>query len=105
MPAVGKSWRELGGDPQIGRRLPEMMRASGLRVERIRPLQRIARPHEPLWQWPATFFANFLPKLVERGLITAEDLRDFEREWRERTADPDAFFWTPSMVEVIARRH
>jgi SAM-dependent methyltransferase len=104
MPAVDKSWRAHGGDPRIGQRLPALLRDAGFRVEQIRPLQRIARPYEPLWQWPETFFANFIPMLVERGLVTAADLRAFQREWRERSADPDAFFWTPCMVEIIARK-
>jgi ubiquinone/menaquinone biosynthesis C-methylase UbiE len=104
MPAVGRSWRDHGGDPQIGGRLPAMMEASGLRVESILPLQRIARSSEPLWQWPTTFFANFIPRLVEQGLVPADDWRAMEREWAERSRDENAFFWTPSMVEIIARR-
>jgi SAM-dependent methyltransferase len=104
MPAVGKSWRERGGDPQVGQRLPAMMAAAGLVVEEIRPLQRIARPSDPLWEWPTTFFSNFIPMLVEHGLVSAEDWRAFQLDWAERTRDPDAVFWTPSMVEIIARR-
>jgi len=104
MPAVGKSWREHGGDPEIGKRLPAMMRAAGLRVETVRPLQRIARPRDPLWQWPTTFFANFIPLLVERGLVSPGDWLAFQQDWQSHTADPDAFFWTPPMVEIIARR-
>jgi len=104
MPSVGKSWRMHGGDPQVGQRLPAMMAAAGLEVVEIRPLQRIARPGDPLWDWPTSFFANFIPMLVERGLVTGEDWRAFQDEWAERTRDPNAVFWTPSMVEIIARR-
>jgi ubiquinone/menaquinone biosynthesis C-methylase UbiE len=104
MPAVGKSWREHGGDPAIGQRLPAMMAAAGLEVLEVRPLQRIARPSDPLWEWPTTFFSNFIPMLVERGLVSDADWREFQREWDERTRDPNAMFWTPSMVEIIARR-
>jgi len=104
MPSVGKSWRMHGGDPQVGQRLPALMAAAGLEVEEVRPLQRIARPGDPLWDWPTSFFANFIPMLVERGLVTNEDWRAFQEEWAERTRDPNAVFWTPSMVEIIARR-
>lgn len=104
MPSVGKSWSMHGGDPQVGQRLPAMMAAAGLVVEDVRPLQRIARPGDPLWDWPTTFFANFIPMLVERGLVTNDDWRAFQEEWAERTRDPNAVFWTPSMVEIIARR-
>jgi ubiquinone/menaquinone biosynthesis C-methylase UbiE len=104
MPAVGRSWRERGGDPEIGQRLPAMMEQAGLVVEEMRPLQRIARPADPLWDWPTTFFNNFIPLLVEHGLVTKEDWRAFQEEWSERTRNPNAMFWTPSMVEIIARK-
>jgi len=104
MPAVGKSWRDRGGDWQVGGRLPAMMQPHGLRVESITPLQRVARSTDPLWQWPTTFFANFVPRLVEQGLVSANDWREMAADWEVRSRDPNAFFWTPSMIEVIARR-
>jgi len=104
MPSVGKSWSMHGGDPCIGQRLPAMMEAAGLVVESVRPLQRIARPGDPLWDWPTSFFANFIPMLVERGLVSEADWREFQHEWAERSRDPNAMFWTPSMVEIIARK-
>jgi ubiquinone/menaquinone biosynthesis C-methylase UbiE len=104
MPSVGKSWQMHGGDPQVGQRLPAMMEAAGFDVEFVRPLQRIARPGDPLWDWPTSFFANFIPMLVERGLVNVDDWRAFQAEWAERTRDPNAMFWTPSMVEIVARK-
>ncbi len=102
--ATDRNWRESGGDSEIGKRLPAMMAAHGLRVESIRPLQRIARPHDPLWQWPSSFFVNWVPQLVERGLLSEADRKAFEADWAQRARDENAFFWTPSMIEVIARR-
>lgn len=104
MPSVGKSWVMHGGDPSIGQRLPALMAAAGLDVEQMRPLQRIARPGDPLWDWPTSFFNNFIPMLVEQGLVAPEDWRALQKEWAERTKDPNAVFWTPSMVEIIARK-
>ncbi len=104
MPSVGKSWRDHGGDWQVGGKLPAMMASHGLRVEAMLPLQRIARSTDPLWQWPTTFFASFIPRLVEQGLVSESDWREMQRDWEVLTQDPNAFFWTPSMVEIIARR-
>jgi ubiquinone/menaquinone biosynthesis C-methylase UbiE len=104
IPSVGKSWSMHGGDPSVGQRLPAMMAAAGLDILETRPLQRIARPGDPLWDWPSTFFANFIPMLVEQGLVSKEDWRVFQEEWAERSGDPNAMFWTPSMVEIIARK-
>jgi hypothetical protein len=36
--------------------------------------------------------------------VTESDWRAFQEEWAERTRDPNAMFWTPSMVEIIARK-
>jgi len=104
MPSVGKSWRDHGGDPSIGQRLPAIMARAGLIVEDVRPLQRIARPNDPLWEWPTSFFMNFIPMLVEQGRVASDDWNAFRTEWVERTSDPNAMFWTPPMVEIIARK-
>jgi hypothetical protein len=76
------------------------MRQAGLEVRTLRPLVRVARPGSALWEWPATFFANYLPSLVQMGEITDDDRRAFEREWQERSRSSDAFLLSPPMVEV-----
>lgn len=102
--ATVENWRGRGGDTAIGKRLPAMMASHGLRVEAMRPLQRIARSGDPLWMWPTTFFANFSRTLVERGLLTAEDQRSLEQDWAKWSKDETAFFWTPPVIEILARR-
>lgn len=99
---VDRSWRRRGGDPDIGLRLPAMLAAEGFDVVHIRPLLRVARPGTPLWQWPDTFFANYLPALGRLGLFSRTERREFLRQWRRRSRDPAAFFVTPPMIEVIA---
>ena len=102
--AMVESWRRHGGDHMIGLRLPELMQQHGLSVEVIRPLQHAIRPSSPLWQWPNTFFHNFVPSLVEQGLLREADQRDFERDWAERARNHTTVFWSPPMMAVIARK-
>jgi SAM-dependent methyltransferase len=102
--AVAQSWRTRGGDPDIGSKLPGMLRERGLEIESIRPICRIARPDTALWSWPDSFFGNYLPTLVELKLITTGDKADFESEWQNRSQYPDALFFTPPMVEIVARK-
>ena len=99
-----RAWRESGGDPAVGMRLPAMLAENGFKVEFVRPLQKVARPRDPLWQWPTTFFANWLPSLVERGQLRPQLQDAFMEEWARCSSDPNAFFWTPPMVEIVARR-
>jgi ubiquinone/menaquinone biosynthesis C-methylase UbiE len=98
------SWRQSGGDPDVGVRLPELMMRHGLRIEAIRPVQRIARPGTPLWLWPSTFLHDYVRRQVEHGLLSAEEHHAFERDWELRSKDDTAFLWTPPMVEIIARK-
>ena len=102
--ATDEAWRGSGGDSEIGQRLPALLDRNGIRVESIRPLQRVARPHEPLWQWPTSFFSNWGPLLVERGLLRPNAFKAFMADWERISRDENAFFWTPSMVEIIGRR-
>lgn len=102
--AVSQSWRDGGGDPNVGARLPRLMADAGLEVVSVTPVTRIARPRSALWQWPRTFFDNFLPGLVERGYLTRDEMDAFNAAWMERAADPASFFVTPPMVEVVGER-
>jgi ubiquinone/menaquinone biosynthesis C-methylase UbiE len=99
--AVIESWYAGGGDPHVGTRLPRMMVDAGLDVVSVTPISRIARPGTALWQWPRTFFDNYLPGLVERGFLTRDEVDAFDAVWAERAADPAAYFATPPMVEVV----
>lgn len=99
--AVARSFRSHGGNANVGRDVPGQMLRAGLEVRSIRPIVRLARPGSALWEWPWTFFVNFMPTLVSLGEISEEDRQAFVRDWEARTRDPGAFLLTPPMVEVI----
>lgn len=102
--AVDASWRSRGGDPDVGGRIPELMHAAGLDVLEVRPLVRTARPGSLLWQWPVTFFHNYLPVLVDMELISEADAAAFRELLAQRSREPGAFFMTPPMVEILAAK-
>ena len=99
--AMEASWRATGGDGDVCRRVPRMMIDAGLEVVHIEPCVRPARPGDPLWQWPRTFYSNFLPILVRGGFITQADADAFDAAWAERERDPAAFFSTPIQATII----
>lgn len=100
--AVIKRWRLTGGDPDLAGRLPRLFSQCGMTVREIRSSARVARPGSTLWHWPETFFRNFLPTLVEGGLITADQHRAFDAEWYRRSTDANSFFSAPPVYDVIA---
>ena len=100
--AVDASFRQRGGDPDIGMRLPTLLARHGLEVVHAEPIVRSARPGSSLWQWPTWFFENYVPALVEMGLLTEADQRAFAEDWARHTADPNAIFVTPPVIEYAA---
>jgi SAM-dependent methyltransferase len=92
------------GDPDVGGTLPAVMADAGLEIRSLRPVVRSARPGDPLWRWPGTFFETFLPALVAADGLAEDDRRDFMDEWAARSHDPGAYLMTPPMVEIIAAR-
>jgi ubiquinone/menaquinone biosynthesis C-methylase UbiE len=102
--AITRSWYDRGGDPHVGTRIPRMMKEAGLEVVSITPISRIARPGDALWQWPRTFFDNYLPTLVAAGSLSQEEMDAFDAAWAERAADPASYFASPPMVEVVGAK-
>jgi SAM-dependent methyltransferase len=100
--AVGKSWRDRGGDPDIVGRLPGLFRKHGLELTHLSVNERIARPGSTIWAWPDTFWASFLPRLVEMGHLTTEERKAFEACWSEACDDPDSFMLLPPVFDVLA---
>ena len=100
--ATGQSWRTRGGDPDIIARLPALLESSGMRVEHLGVTQRLARPGEPMWHWPQSFWRNFLPVLVKMGLLTDADRAQWERDWIELAKKPGAFVLLPAVFDLIA---
>ena len=59
---VMASWRATGGEPNVARALPGLLREAGMRVLEIHPRVRTVAPREYAWQWPASFIEiNVVP--------------------------------------------
>lgn len=102
--AVGQSWRERGGDQDIMGRITGLAAQAGLRCTRLEVHQRLARPSDTMWQWPESFWKNYIPKLVDSGHLTSAEGEAFMKAWREATADPHAFMLLPPVFEFVAEK-
>jgi hypothetical protein len=102
MDIVVRTWNGRGGDAKIGMRLPTLLAKHGLAPVEISPLHRTARPTSQLWRWPTIFIQTYSPKLVEEGRLTQKEHEDLVKDWEARTSDPNAFFCSPPMADIIA---
>ncbi|MDQ6912187.1 MAG: methyltransferase domain-containing protein [Verrucomicrobiota bacterium] len=101
---VASSWRASGGEPDVARQLPELLRDAGMRVREIRPRVITISPHDYAWQWPASFVEINVLRLQELGRLTSEQGAEALREFHEANRDPESWFTTPMFLEIIAEK-
>lgn len=101
---IAEAWRARGGDPDVMGRMPGVLLEAGLEIEHLGVHQRIARPGEAMWAWPTTFYASFLPRLVETGFLSEEKRVAFMAMWERASGDPSRFKALPPVWEIVARK-
>jgi SAM-dependent methyltransferase len=94
--------RERGGDPDIMGRMPGLAIEAGLTVRSLEAVPRIARPGEPMWDWPSSFWPSILPRMVQNGQITEDQRRGFDAIWQQASKDPARFMALPPVYLMIA---
>ncbi|NKB72812.1 MAG: methyltransferase domain-containing protein [Candidatus Latescibacteria bacterium] len=102
--AVYDSFHASGGNLDVGNRLPTLLAANGFVVESVEPVFRSAHPDSPIWAWVGDFIASYLPGLVEKGFLSANQFDAFQVLWAKATASKTALFCAPPVLTVTARK-
>lgn len=102
--AVMKSWRDNGGEPDIGLQLPQWLVDEGFEIVTTRPHVHVASAQDPWWQWPRTFVDIGLRRLVDLGAVAAADAGRMARAFADAESSPAARVITPAVLEIVAVR-
>jgi hypothetical protein len=101
---VVASWRATGGEPDIARQMPALLKDAGFRVTGARPLGFAALPNESAWHWPAGFVRTNVPRLLELGRVDAAWAKAVLDDLTAAEADPGSLFLSPQVLEITAER-
>ena len=101
---VMASWRATGGEPDIARALPALLRTSGFRVLSARPIVFAAHPGDEIWPWPAGFVRSGAPRLSGLGRVSETWVRRVIDELNDIEADEASLMITPMVLELIAEK-
>jgi SAM-dependent methyltransferase len=101
---VMRSWRDNGGEPDIGLELPRWLEEAGFAVGSLRPIVDVVQPSDYVWQWPKAFVAIGLRRLVDLGHLTPERAAAVTRAFAAAEADPASRMVTPAVIEIVAIR-
>lgn len=95
-------WIGNGGSNDVMGDVPRLLRAGGFRLGHFKATHRIARPGDPLWAWPDSFWPSIIPRVVEAGYLSEAEASAFFAVWREASTDPDAFIPLPPVFDAVA---
>ncbi len=98
------SFREAGGDPDVNRRLPDLLARGGFTIEELRPLPVLGRAGDPWARWLERFVTLYGSELLRRGSWCEADASAAAREIAQARKDPGSFWVGPTVLEVRARR-
>jgi hypothetical protein len=102
--AVMASWHARGGEPDIAIDLLQWLPELGFEIVATRPIVDAVAPDQPKWQWMASFAATGMARLVELGEVAPRDADALSRAFAELATRPSARLFTPSVLEIVARR-
>jgi SAM-dependent methyltransferase len=102
--AVMQSWRQSGGEPDIGLQLPEMISAAGMEIIAMQPLIDVVGPKNFVWEWPDAFARINAERLIELGFVDAKEAEAALAALDEAKQVPGSFMVTPCVLEIIARK-
>ena len=98
------TWRESGGEPDSAPGLPALLSANGFVIRSAAPLIFCVRSNDYMWQWPATFIAIYLPRLIEMGRIDQEFGDQLRADLDVAAKNPNAMMITPLVLEIVAEK-
>jgi SAM-dependent methyltransferase len=98
------TWRESGGEPDSAPGLPALLSANGFVIRSAAPLIFCVRPNDYMWQWPATFIAIYLPRLIEMGRIDQKFADKVRSALASVEENANALMITPLVLEIVAEK-
>lgn len=96
------SWRDAGGEPNIGLELPGWLEAAGFEIAALRPLVDVIDPSSPIWPWPRAFIRSGLRRLVDLGQFDRPRADAIWRTFEHRERMPHTRMITPAVLEIVA---
>jgi len=97
-------WRASGGEPDIALQLPRWLGELGFEVRELRPLVEVVDPKSYVWQWPKSFVASALRRMVELGTLAADRAQVIGKAMAACEHTPHTWMVTPSVLEIVASR-
>jgi len=98
---IMQSWRNQGGEPNVGLSLTCWLEEIGFEIRSTRTVTDLTRWSDPRWHWPTTFAISGLQRLVELGEVGVPEGERLAAHLRE-CFGRNPWMFTPAVLEVVA---
>ena len=98
------TWRESGGEPDIGLQLPSWLTKNGFTVRSVVPRIFCLQPDDYMWQWPSQFIHVHLLRLRELGRIDDKFADRVRSDLAAAEKEKNSFMLTPLVLEIVAEK-
>jgi SAM-dependent methyltransferase len=93
-----------GIDLFVGRRLPRLLRDSGLTDVKVRPVVHVDSPDHPRRSLLPDLADNLRERLLANGLITRDELARLQADVRRHLEDPDTLVVSRHFIQAWGRK-
>jgi ubiquinone/menaquinone biosynthesis C-methylase UbiE len=101
---VMASWRDKGGEPDIGLRLPRWLEELGFELRSARPLIDVVQPDQLSWTWLETFVDVGRCRLVDLGHLSPSRAESIWQAFTTLQATPGGPHDHRGVLEIVAAR-
>ncbi len=101
---IVEKWRAACGEADIGLALPRLLPEAGLEIEFVRPVVFTARMNDFAANWPMDFARQYISVMVADGDLAPDEAKALASLLDRYEADPYAFFVTPGLLQIVARK-
>ncbi len=102
--ATMQSWRDRGGNTDIGGELPRIFSENGFVCEQLTNHARIARGDDTMFHWPELWWQIYAPKLVTMGYLSESDCLEVLALTGSIERDRTRFIHCPTVYEFVFRK-
>ena len=93
-----------GGDISVAGALPDLLPEAGLTLLAAEPTQISGRARSPVWCWLRDYVASVARQLSAVPPLDAERVGRLREEWRRLEIHPHAMAFSPTVMDLVAKK-
>lgn len=99
-----KFFASQGGNASIATQIPELMKKSGLKINKIEPVLKSGKPKSKTWNWISDYFLGVLKSYSKFRPFSPQQAIRLKREWLKNSLNPESLIIAPMVVNLVATK-